>query len=140
MLHNLHGYEPEAMTEMFIVMDPQSYRKIIKALKGLNKDDFNLMLESFDKHKNEKPEAYDTKAIAKKHYIRKDSLNNLLSEMLCWFWYGQNTYEGGYLKRLLPVKKEKESEAQFDGRYCLMWDSLMDLMIQTLDDCEYFQR
>ena len=38
----------------------------------------------------------------------------------------------------MPRKKENESEAQFDIRRKRMEDNLMQVMLDVLDDCDYY--
>ena len=128
--------------DMFMTMDPDAFREAVKQLADLrdtNKPSFNFVLEKFQELKTVKPQEYSVKDVIKKRFIRgNEELNNLLSILLSTYWTCQDKYDGGYFWRMMPKKKENESEAQFDIRRKRMEDNLMQVMLDVLDDCDYY--
>ena len=128
--------------DMFMTMDPKSFREALKQLADLretSKPNFNFVLERFQELKTAKPQAYSVKDVIMKRFIRgNEELNNLLSILLSTYWTCQDKYDGGYFWRMMPKKKENESEAQFDIRRKRMEDNLMQVMLDVLDDCDYY--
>ena len=141
-LKSERGRLNEGIKDMFMTMDPKAFREAMKQLADLresNKEDFNQLLEKFEDLKTDKPEESGVKDVIKKRFIRgNDELNNLLSFLLSTYWTCQDKYDGGYLWRMMPKKKENENEAQFKIRRELMEDNLMQVMLDVLDDCDYY--
>ena len=109
----------EGLKDMFMTMDPKSFREALKQLADLRDSDkpsFNQLLEKFEEHKIDKPAEHRVKDVE-----------------TC-----QDKYDGGYLWCMMPKKKENESEAQFDIRCKRMEDNLMQVMLDVLDDCDYY--
>ena len=121
------------LKDMFMTMDPKAFREAVKQLADLrdtNKPSFNFVLEKFQELKT---------VNIKKRFIRgNEELNELLSILLSTYWTCQDKYDGGYFWRMMPRKKENESEAQFDIRRKKMEDNLMQVMLDVLDDCDYY--
>ena len=130
------------LKDMFMTMDPKAFREAVKQLADLrdtNKPSFNFVLEKFQELKTVKPQEYSVKDVIKKRFIRgNEELNELLSILLSTYWTCQDKYDGGYFWRMMPRKKENESEAQFDIRRKKMEDNLMQVMLDVLDDCDYY--
>ena len=128
--------------DMFMTMDLDAFREAVKQLADLrdtNKPSFNFVLEKFQELKTVKPQEYSVKDVIKKRFIRgNEELNELLSILLSTYWTCQDKYDGGYFWRMMPRKKENESEAQFDIRRKRMEDNLMQVMLDVLDDCDYY--
>ena len=141
-LKSERGRLNEGIKDMFMTMDPKAFREAMKQLADLresNKEDFNQLLEKFEDLKTDKPEESGVKDVIKKRFIRgNDELNNLLSFLLSTYWTCQDKYDGGYLWRMMPKEKENENEAQFKIRRELMEDNLMQVMLDVLDDCDYY--
>ena len=128
--------------DMFMTMDPDAFREAMKQLADLrdtNKPSFDSVLEIFQELKTAKLQEYSVKDVIKKRFIRgNEELNELLSILLSTYWTCQDKYDGGYFWRMMPRKKENESEAQFDIRRKRMEDNLMQVMLDVLDDCDYY--
>ena len=128
--------------DMFMTMDPDAFREAVKQLADLrdtNKPSFNFVLEKFQELKTVKPQEYSVKDVIKKRFIRgNEELNELLSILLSTYWTCQDKYDGGYFWRMMPRKKENESDEQFDIRRKRMEDNLMQVMLDVLDDCDYY--
>ena len=130
------------LKDLFMTLDPELFRFAVISLAMLrdtNKPGFNLVLEQFEVRKNNKPSENSVKDVIKMRIIRcNENLNELLSIMLATYWTCQDKYDGGYFWHMMPKKKENESEAQFDFRRKRMEDNLMQLMLDVLDDCDYY--
>jgi len=128
--------------DMFMTMDPDAFREAVKQLADLrdtNKPSFNFVLEKFQELKTVKPQEYSVKDVIKKRFIRgNEELNELLSILLSTYWTCQDKYDGGYFWRMMPRKKENESDEQFDIRRKRMEDNLMQVMLGVLDGCDYY--
>ena len=128
--------------DMFMTMDPDAFREALKQLADLrdtNKPNFNFVLEKFQELKTVKPQEYSVKDVIKKRFIRgNEELNELLSILLSTYWTCQDKYDGGYFWRMMPTKKANENDEQFKIRRELMEDNLMQVMLDVLDDCDYY--
>ena len=128
--------------DMFMTIDPKAFREAIKQLADLretNKPNFDSLLEKFQELKSDKPKEYSVKDVIKKRFVRgNEELNNLLSILLSTYWSCQDKYDGGYFWCMMPTRKERENEAQFKIRRELMEDNLMQVMLDVLDDCDYY--
>ena len=128
--------------DMFMTMEPEAFcfvaNKLAK-LRDTNKDGFNVLLEEFEEHKMDKIEHLLVVDVRTKILIHKNKkLNKLLCDILLIYWDRQDIYRGGYFWRMMPKKKANESEAQFDIRRKRMEDNLMQVMLDVLDDCDYY--
>ena len=141
-LKSERGRLNEGIKDMFMTMDPKSFREALKQLADLRDSDkpsFNQVLEKFEEHKKNKPSEYSVKDVIKMRIIRRNEmLNELLSILLATYWTCQDKYDGGYFWCMMPTKKANESEAQFDIRRERMEDDLMQVMLDVLDDCNYY--
>ena len=128
--------------DIFMTLTPDLFRCAVKTLAKLrdtNKPGFNLVLEKFEKLKNDELRKHHFDSISNKRFIRHDpKLNEILNILLSSYWYCQNYYEGGYFWCMMPTKKENESDNAFRQRLHRMEDLLMDVMLEVLDDCDYY--
>ena len=141
-LKSERGRLNEGIKDMFMTMDPDAFcfvaNKLAK-LRDTNKDGFNVLLEEFEEHKMDKIEHRLVVDVRTKILIQKNKkLNKLLCDILLIYWDHEDIFKGGYFWRLMPTKKENESEAQFDIRRKRMEDNLMQVMLDVLDDCDYY--
>ena len=141
-LKSERGRLNEGLKDMFMTMDLDAFREAVKQLADLrdtNKPSFNFVLEKFQELKTVKPQEYSVKDVIKKRFIRgNEELNELLSILLSTYWTCQDKYDGGYFWRMMPKKKENESDEQFDIRRKRREDNLMQVMLDVLDDCDYY--
>ena len=130
------------LKDMFMTIDPAYFRPIMKQLVNIrdsNKTVFNQVLEIFEERKRDKPENLIYEDVLKMKLIRNnEELNRFLCDSLFTYWFCQNLHEGGYFWRMMPKKKENESDEQFDIRRKRMEDNLMQVMLDVLDDCDYY--
>jgi len=128
--------------DMFMTMTPELFRtamRVLDAARDPDKKDFNLLLEKFELHKQNKPRSYKPDEVEQMRLIRgNDALNRILSGMLASYWHGQDMYDGGFFWRMMPKRKTTESEEQYRKRRHRMEDNLMQLEIDVLDDCSFF--
>ena len=132
----------EALMDLFLTLDPQSFASVAKRLSNLfdaDKKSFNLLLDKFDGLKGVPMEGSVDEHRTKK-FISKTTVNDLLIDMLWHYWNGQQQYAGGYLKRMLPKQKENEPALAFRQRMHEMNDVLGILFVHVLRECDYFKR
>ena len=125
--------------DMFMTMDPEAFRialELLATLRDSDKDGFNLVLEKFQVLK--KSEEQNQENILSKMKFRNKVLNLVVDKLLIMYWLCKIRYDGGYFWRMMPKKKANESEAQFDFRRKRMEDNLMQVMLDVLDDCDYY--
>ena len=141
-LKSERGRLNEGIKDMFMTMDHGSFLEVLELLVELrdkDKKSFNLVLEKFEKLKKDKQNETSVGDVIKKRFIRRNKrLNEVLSILLSYYWSCQVIYDGGYLWCLMPKKKANESEEQFRIRRERMEDNLMQLMLDVLDDCDYY--
>ena len=141
-LKSERGRLNEGIKDMFMTMDPPNFRISILELAELRDSDkpgFNLVLKKFDEHKKIDFSNGSVTDVIKKRIIRNDdNLNELLSILLFSYWCCKTQYKGGYFWRMMPTKKANENEEQFDIRCKKMEDNLMQVMLDVLDDCDYY--
>ena len=127
--------------DMFMTMDPPNFHLSIHELAELRDSDkhgFNQVLEKFEQHKMYRLPKGSITDIIKKRIIRDENLNELLSVLLCSYWHCQDKYDSGYFWRMMPTQKEDESDAQYKIRRKRMEDNLMQVMLDVLEDCDYY--
>ena len=128
--------------DMFMTMDPPTFLHAtyeLAELRDNDKPNFNRVLEKFEEHKNKNPRTNSVMDVIKRGLIRNDdNLNELLSVLLFSYWVCKKNYKGGYFWRMMPRKKANENEAQFDIRRKRIEDNLMQVMLDVLDDCNYY--
>ena len=132
----------EVFMDLVITLDPQSFASVARRLSLLfdaDKKSFNLLLNKFDGLKGSPMEGGVDEHRTKK-FISKTTVNDLLIDMLWYYWNGQQQYAGGYLKRLLPKQKESEPSVDFKQRMHEMNDVLGILFVHVLRECDYFKR
>ena len=132
----------EGIKDMFMTMGPEAFRNAVEELAKLRDSDkkgFNLVLDEFEAHKNDKPEDhYYGNILTQKIIPGNEKRNVIVKELLAMQWTDKERFFGGYFWRMMPTKKETESEAQFDIRRKRMEDNLMQVMLDVLDDCDYY--
>ena len=125
--------------DMFMTMDPEAFRialELLSTLRDSDKNGFNLVLEKFQVLKNSKEQNQEN--ILTKMKFRNKVLNLVVDKLLIMYWLCKIRYDGGYFWRMMPTKKANENEAQFKIRRELMEDNLMQVMLDVLDDCDYY--
>ena len=141
-LKSERGRLNEGIKDMFMTMDPEAFRNAVEELAELRDSDkkgFNLVLDEFEAHKNDKPEEhYFRNILTQKIIPGNEKRNVIVKELLAMHWTYKERFFGGYFWRMMPTKKETESEAQFNIRRELMEDNLMQVMLDVLDDCDYY--
>ncbi len=141
-LKSERGRLNEGLKDMFMTMEPELFRCAVKSLAKLrdtNKPGFNQVLVLFEEFKNNEQAKNCVGNVIDKRFKKLDNnLKELLKTLFSSYWYSQRYYVGGYFWRMMPMKKENESEAQFDIRCKRMEDNLMQVMLDVLDDCDYY--
>ena len=141
-LKSERGRLNEGIKDFFMTLDPFLFSPMMKQLANLrdtDKANFNLFLEIFEERKKKKPEILMPEEVRNMRIIQNDEeLNSFLCDSLLAYWFCQNIFNGGYFWHMMPKKKENENEAQFDIRRKRMEDNLMQVMLDVLDDCDYY--
>ena len=141
-LKSERGRLNEGIKDMFMTMDPDLFRDTAKAfayLRDTYKPGHNLLLETFEENKKNKPSENSVKDVIKMRIIHRNKmLNELLSILLAAYWTCQDKYDGGYFWCMMPTKKANESNEQYKIRRERMEDNLMQVMLEVLDDCNYY--
>ena len=125
--------------DMFMTMDPDAFRiamKVLASLRDSDKNGFNQVLEKFEALKNSKE--HDQENILSNKIFRNDVQNIVVKKLFIMYWLCKVRFDGGYFWRMMPRKKANENEAQFDIRRKRMEDDLMQVMLDVLDDCNYY--
>ena len=125
--------------DMFMTMDPDAFRiamEVLASLRDSDKNSFNQVLEKFEALKNSKE--HDQENILSNKILRNDVQNIVVKKLFIMYWLCKVRYDGGYFWRMMPRKKANENEAQFDIRRKKMEDNLMQVMLDVLDDCNYY--
>ena len=141
MMEKNANYKPAGLMDLFLTLDPPTFRQVAQGLSRLSSSDkkgFNLLLEEFERHKGQKPEQYAVETIRRTRYVHDSKVNDQLSQLLCLFWDGQTKFHGGYLKCMLPVRKDDEPTEVYARRYRELFDQMTSLYAPVLDDCDYF--
>ena len=140
-LKSERGSLNEGLKDMFMTMDPDAFRIAVDKLAKLrdtDKDGFNKVLEKFEVLKKEKQEDRYCENILVKKIFRNIEQNAVIKVLLVMYWLCKARFDEGYFWRMMPRKKANESEEQFDIRRKRMEDNLMQLMLDVLDDCDYY--
>ena len=141
-LKSERGRLNEGIKDMFMTMDPKAFRNAVEELAKLRDSDkkgFNLVLDEFEAHKNDKPEDhYFGNILIQKIIPGNEKRNVIVKELLAMLWTDKERFFGGYFWRMMPRKKANESDEQFDIRRKRMEDNLMQVMLDVLDDCDYY--
>ena len=141
-LKSERGNLNEGIKDIFMTLDPFLFSPMMKELAYLRDTDktvFNQFLDIFEERKKKKPEILMPEEVRNMQIIQNDEeLNRFLCDSLLAYWFCQNIFNGGYFWHMMPKKKENENEAQFDIRRKRMEDNLMQVMLDVLDDCDYY--
>ena len=141
-LKSERGNLNEGIKDIFMTLDPFLFSPMMKELAYLRDTDktaFNQFLEIFEERKKMKPEILMPEEVRNMQIIQNDEeLNRFLCDSLLAYWFCQNIFNGGYFWHMMPKKKENESDEQFDIRRKRMEDNLMQVMLDVLDDCDYY--
>ena len=125
--------------DMFMTMDPDAFRiamEVLASLRDSDKNSFNQVLEKFEALKNSKE--HDQENILSNKIFRNDVQNIVVKKLFIMYWLCKVRFDGGYFWRMMPRKKANENEAQFDIRRKRMEDNLMQVMLDVLDDCNFY--
>ena len=125
--------------DMFMTMDPDAFRiamEVLASLRDSDKNGFNQLLEKFQVLKN--TEEQEQENILSSKIFRNDVQNIVVKKLFIMYWLCKVRYDGGYFWRMMPRKKATENEAQFDIRRKRMEDDLMQVMLDVLDDCDFY--
>ena len=125
--------------DMFMTMDPDAFRiamEVLASLRDSDKNSFNQVLEKFEALKNSKE--HDQENILSNKILRNDVQNIVVKKLFIMYWLCKVRFDGGYFWRMMPRKKANENEAQFDIRRKKMEDNLMQVMLDVLDDCNFY--
>ena len=138
-LKSERGSLNDGIKDMFMTMDPDAFRiamEVLASLRDSDKNSFNQVLEKFEALKNSKE--HDQENILSNKIFRKDVQNIVVKKLFIMYWLCKVRFDGGYFWRMMPRKKANENEAQFDIRRKRMEDDLMQVMLDVLDDCNYY--
>lgn len=132
----------KAMADLYLTLDPERFEKIVRHLitvRDADQDDFNLVLDLFDKYKCMVPPRIGMVDAFKNKFIKNDKLNSLLSRMLVQFWDDQDGYQGGYHKHRLPIQRLDERDENFLQKYNSMYSQMMNDMLDVLKKLKYYE-
>ena len=131
-----------AVTDLFLTLDPETFEEIIDHLIRLrrqDKDEFSYLLGKFDELKVMVPPRNKVADIFEKNLIRNSRLNRLLCIMLFRYWDQQDLYQGGFLKRSLPVQDVDEPDDEFMQRYNKDYNEMMCVMLDKYKEYGYIE-
>ena len=132
----------KAMADLYLTLDPERFEKIVRHLitvRDADQDDFNLVLDLFDKYKCMVPPRIGMVDAFKNKFIKNDKLNSLLSRMLVQFWDDQDGYQGGYHKHRLPIQRLDERDENFLQKYNSVYSQMMNDMLDVLKKLKYYK-
>ena len=132
----------KAMADLFLTLTPERFKKIVKhliTLRDTDQDDFNLVLDLFDKYKRMVPPRIGLINVYENKYSKKDELNGLLCRMLVLYWDDQDLFQGGYYKHRLPVQSLDERDEDFLLKYNSMYGQMMNDMLDVLKKLNYYE-
>ena len=132
----------KAMADLYLTLDPERFEKIVRHLitvRDADQDDFNLVLDLFDKYKCMVPPRIGMVDAFKNKFIKNDKLNSLLSRMLVQFWDDQDGYQGGYHKHRLPIQRLDERDENLLQKYNSMYSQMMNDMLDVLKKLKYYE-
>ena len=125
--------------DMFMTMDPDAFRiamEVLASLRDSDKNGFNQVLEKFEALKNSKE--HDQENILSNKIFRNDVQNIVVKKLFIMYWLCNVRFDGGFFWRMMPTMKANENKAQFDIRRKRMEDNLMQVMLDVLDDCNFY--
>ena len=132
----------KAMADLYLTLEPERFEMIVNhliSLRDTDKDDFDLVLELFDKYKCMMPPRIGMVDAFKNKFIKNDKLNSLLSRMLVQFWDDQDGYQGGYHKHRLPIQRLDERDENFLQKYNSVYSQMMNDMLNVLKKLKYYE-
>ena len=131
-----------AVTDLFLTLDPETFEEIIDHLIRLrrqDKDEFSYLLGKFDELKVMVPPRNKVADVFEKKLVRNRRLNRLLCIMLFRYWDQQDLYQGGFLKRSLPVQDVDEPDDEFMQRYNKDYNEMMCVMLDKYKEYGYIE-
>lgn len=132
----------KAIADLYLTLEPERFKKIVNhliTLRDADQDDFNLVLDLFDKYKCMVPPRLSIIDVYKNKYIKKDKLNSLLSRMLVLYWDDQDLFQGGYYKHRLPIQRLDERDDDFLLKYNSLYSQMMNDMLDVLKKLNYYE-
>ena len=132
----------KAIADLYLTLEPERFKKIVNhliTLRDVDQDDFNLVLDLFDKYKCMVPPRLRMIDVYKNKYIKKDKLNSLLSRMLVLYWDDQDLFQGGYYKHRLPIQRLNERDDDFLLKYNSLYSQMMNDMLDLLKKLNYYE-
>jgi hypothetical protein len=132
----------KAMADLYLTLEPERFEKIVNhliTLRNADQDDFNLVLDLFDKYKCRVPPRLSMVDASKNKYIKKDKLNSLLCRMLVLYWDDQDLFQGGYYKHRLPIQQLDERDDDFLLKYNSLYSQMMNDMLDVLKKLNYYE-
>ena len=132
----------KAIADLYLTLEPERFKKIVNhliTLRDTDQDDFNLVLDLFDKYKCMVPPRLSIIDVYKNKYIKKDKLNSLLSRMLVLYWDDQDLFQGGYYKHRLPIQRLNERDDDFLLKYNSLYSQMMNDMLDVLKKLNYYE-
>ena len=132
----------KAIADLYLTLEPERFEKIVNhliTLRDADQDDFNLVLDLFDKYKCMVPPRLSMIDVYKNKYIKKDKLNSLLCRMLVLYWDDQDLFQGGYYKHRLPIQRLDERDDDFLLKYNSLYSQMMNDMLDVLKKLNYYE-
>ena len=132
----------KAMADLYLTLEPSRFEIIVNhliTLRDADQNDFNLVLDLFDKYKCMAPSRIGMVDAFKNKYIKNDKLNSLLSLMLVQYWDDQDLFQGGYHKHRLPIQRLDERDENFLQKYNSMYSQMMNDMLDVLKKLNYYK-
>ena len=131
-----------AVADLFLTLDPETFEEIIDHLIKLrdhDKDEFSYLLGKFDELKVMVPPRNKVADVFEKKLVRNRRLNRLLCIMLFRYWDQQDLYQGGFLKRSLPVQDVDEPDDEFMQQYNKEYNEMMYIMLEKFEEYGYIE-
>ena len=132
----------KAIADLYLTLEPERFEKIVNhliTLRDADQDDFNLVLDLFDKYKCMVPPRLSMIDVYKNKYIKKDKLNSLLCRMLVLYWDDQDLFQGGYYKHRLLIQRLDERDDDFLLKYNSLYSQMMNDMLDVLKKLNYYE-
>ena len=132
----------KAMADLYLTLEPKRFKIIVNhliTLRDADQDDFNLVLDLFDKYKCMVPPRIGMVDAFKNKFIKNDKLNSLLSLMLVQYWDDQDLFQGGYHKHRLPIQRLDERDDDFLLKYNSLYSQMMNDMLDVLKKLNYYE-
>lgn len=132
----------KAMADLYLTLEPSRFEMIVNdliTLRDADQDDFNLVLDLFDKYKCMVPPRIGMVDAFKNKYIKNDKLNSLLCLMLVQYWDDQDLFQGGYHKHRLPIQRLDECDENYMQKYNSVYSQMMNDMLAVLKKLKYYE-